>query len=309
MQAELIDDHLGTLELGCAPYVVVSVQLGSPTVREVMRNRSLANGAFDDTRFFGSRAITVNLRLKNTTEGCAGPIDGSMQELIDRVTPYMAPNRRPWLRWQLPGGLQQRMAQVRGASWPVTVAGPRYPVLPLQWVSASGELYDGSTRDPTCTEIRPSTDVEAGRHYNAPEDAFGPYYKNASGTQGRQYPAQLPLGARQINNPGTATANWMLYIYGVTTNPRFTINGTTIEFDRNGGINLVNATDFVVVDSRERTVLLNGDPAESRYNRTNYAEWMWEQVKLQPGTNLVRFDGDTLTATSRAVLCYRPAYL
>ena len=99
MQVELYDDDLGVLELGCDPYVVSQLQIGSPAVRDVSRHRSLADGSFDDTRFLGGRAISVTIRMKDG-QGCDSNPD--MQRLIDLVVPYMSPRRRPTISWQLP---------------------------------------------------------------------------------------------------------------------------------------------------------------------------------------------------------------
>jgi hypothetical protein len=290
VQVDLIDDELGRLELGCDPYVVTSLQIGSPAVRAVTRDRALADGSFDDTRFLGARAVTVAVTLKN------GAAQGDMQSLIDRVVPYMSPRRRPLIAWQLPGSAETRAMEVRGESWPFTLEGPKFPTLGLQWVCPSGEIV-GGVLDPLCTLITPGADLELGRPY--PEDY-------ADG--GRSYPFSGTVGARIIENPGSAWANWTLSIFGAATGPRFTINGSTIEFDRGGNL-VVGVGSSVVLDSRERTVLMNNDPANSVYYKTNYDEWSWDELRLHPGTNQVRFDGFSLGPTATAQLCFRPTYL
>jgi hypothetical protein len=219
-----------------------------------------------------------------------------MQTLIDRVIPYMSPRRRPLLAWQLPGSNETRGMVVRGESWPFTLDGPKYPTIGLQWVCPSGEITGGNL-DPLCTLITPGADVELGRAY--PEDY-------ADG--GRSYPFSGTIGQRLIENPGNGWANWTLTIFGAATGPRFTINGSTIEFDRGGNL-VVGAGSSVVLDSRERTILLNNDPANSVYYKTNYDEWSWDELRLRPGTNQIRFDGFSLGPTATAQLCFRPTYL
>lgn len=298
----LVEDTLGSLDLGCDPYTVMSLQIGSPAVRTVSRVRSLADGTYDDTRYLGARAVTVSLRLRNRSAACATVASPDMQTLIDRVTPYMNPRRRPTLMWQLPGSQQVRAMVVRGESWPTAVEGPKFPVLPLSWVCPTGEILAGDadgTLTEECVTINPAGDTEAGRHYD--ESWL------ADGTRG-PYPFALPVGGRLINNPGTATAHWRLTIHGAVTTPEFQINGVTVVFNRNGGLDLP-AGQNVVMDTRARTILLNGQADVSRYDRVNYEEWTWDSIKLQPGPNVVRYDGAVMGPGSSAVICWTPTYL
>lgn len=293
MQCELSEPELGVLALGCDPYVVVSIQVGSPEIREVTRNRALGDGTLDDTRFLGARAITLAIRL-NDVAACKSDAGDSMQALIDRLTPYMSPRRRPTLTWQLPRSSELRAAVVRGTNWPYTIAGPKANGIVPQWVVPSGEILAGGADARRCTVIRPSTDIEAGRTYNW--------------TPPRVYPASGPIGGRTIINPGSTAAHWTLTIFGPATNPTFTINGIEFALDRRGGVALA-AGQTIVVDTRARTVLLNEVPAASRYQFANYEDWSWDDLLLHPNSNIVRFDGSGFTAQSAAELCYTPTYL
>lgn len=295
MQVELSDDELGVLELGTDPYVVVSLQIGSPAVRTVARNRALADGTFDESKYTGARAVTVTLRLK--TAAVCNP-GSDMQSLIDAVTPYMSPRRRPTLTWQLPGSESARSMVVRGESWPYTIASPKHPGIGLQWVCPSGEIHAGGDEAEHCETIIPASDVEAGRLYNE---------NYADGGRG-PYPPSAPLGGRIIVNPGNAAAHWEATIFGLVTNPIITINGTSMKFDRNGGLHLAGGSS-VVINTRNRTILLNGDPDDSRYDKVNYGEWAWSDLLLVPGVNEVRFGGSVLSPQATIVLCYLPTYL
>ena len=297
MQVELSDPDLGVLELGCDPYVVASLQIGSPEVRDVTRYRSLADGTLDDTRFTGARAITLAIRFRDRLLGRCTP-DGaplpSMQNLIDALAPYMTPRRRPTLTWQLPGSDELRAAVVRGVNWGYTIEGPKAQGIAPQWVVPSGEILAGGADALHCTTIRPSVDVEAGRTYDLTFD--------------RSYPPSDALGGRTIVNPGTAPTHWTLTFFGPVTNPKFTINGVAFKTDRLGGVVLLSG-QTLVVDTRTRTVLFNGLPTSSRYQNTNYDEWNWDDLMLQPGTNVIRFDGTSITAQTSANFCYTPSYI
>lgn len=291
MQCELSDPQLGVLDLGCDPYIVTSIQVGSPDVREVVKNRSLADGSLDDTRYLGSRAITLSIRF-NDVAPC-DPND-SMQTLIDRLTPYMSPHRRPTLTWQLPRSTEMRSAVVRGVNWGWTVAGPKAQAIAPQWIVPSGEIVAGGPNAQHCITIKPSTDIEPGRTYDFHPD--------------RVYPASLPVGGRILVNPGTTEANWVLTFYGPVTNPMFTINGVVFSADRRGGV-VLNAGQSLVTDSRARTVLFNGLSNASRYQNVNFEDWGWDDLMLVPGSNTVRFQGTGLTVQSAAQFCYTPTYL
>ena len=291
MQCELSHPDLGVLVLGCDPYIVTSLQVGSPEVREVVRNRSLMDGTLDDTLYLGARAITMSIRF-NDVSACDAEV--SMQVLIDRLTPYMSPHRRPVLTWQLPRSDQLRAVRVRGVNWGWSVSGPKAQGIAPQWVAPSGEIMAGGPDARRCVTIKPSSDTETGRTYNL--------------TFNRAYPASNPIGGRTIVNPGTTNAHWTLTIFGPVINPSFTINGIVFKTDRQGGVTLV-AGQTLVVDTRTRTVLLNGVANASRYQNTNYDEWSWHSLLLNPGTNTVRFDGTGLTAQTAAELCYTPTYL
>ena len=289
MQAELYHDDLGTLILGTDPYVVANLQIGSPAVRENLKARALSDGVNDNTRYLGSRAITATLRLKSLTH-CDGP---PMQDLLDRVTPYMHPRRRPTLTWQLYGSDTPRAAIVRGVTWPYTIDGPKYPTIALSWIVPSGQIVEGGPDARHCVTIQPAGEIETGRTYDLVPD--------------RHYADQGPIGTRYVFNEGTDWAHWDLTIHGPVVNPRFIINGIEIRFDRNGGLTLGEG-EYVVLDTRARTVLLDGNDSESRYGNMNYDEWNWDQVRLKPGQNQVRFTGDNLTTQSTAVLCWTGSF-
>lgn len=310
----LTDDDLGTLDLGpmirdggrndCNEngYVVSDWTIGFPAVREVARNRALADGTVDDTRFVGARAITVNVSLDVSR--------GDPQLMVDALMPYLSPRRRPRLHWTLPGSTQERSIVVRGADGPVSVSNKFVHTAVCSWVGPGGLIESGGL-DPNCEIINPSSDTEDGRDYGPPmfaEDEFGPYYTNTSGVVDRAYPDSLGIGDRLIENRGNAVTDWTASIFGAATNPALIINGIPIRFDRQGGLDVTGGTS-VVIDSRERTILLNGDPMESRYDKVNFEDWSWEQVRLQPGDNIVRFEGDVLSEQASVQICWRDAWL
>jgi hypothetical protein len=176
----------------------------------------------------------------------------------------------------------------------MTIAGPKAQSIAPQWIVPSGEILLAGDYAERCYMITPSTDVEAGRVYDLTFD--------------RTYPPSLPLGGRVIDCYGTGQANWELTIFGPVTNPRFTINGIVFSADRRGGVTLVVGQTLVVY-TRDRTVLLNGDPATSRYQNVNFEDWSWDDLMLGPGQNTVIFGGTGMTPQTAAQFCYTPTFL
>ena len=137
----LWEPTLGRLELGDSPLVVESFQVGSPTIRENTKNRALIDGVFDDTKYHGSSTITVSCRLAPHA-ACAANGGYYFATLRDTIASYCHPRLRPRLYWRYPGdpgpiegatmgdsdGAGQ-WAEVRGASWPMVVNGPKYPTI------------------------------------------------------------------------------------------------------------------------------------------------------------------------------------
>lgn len=295
MSVYITEDTLGRLDIGqivlggglldcnLEGYVVTGWTVGFPVVRSVIRGRALGDGVVDDSRYVGERSISFNVTLDTSKT--------DPQASVDALTPYLSPRRRPRLHWTIPGSTMERSAMVRGADAPLQIAGKQLHVITASWIAPDGVLE--STNENLVT-INPSGDSEDGRTYDLAFD--------------RTYPPSAGLGERIVTNHGNTVADWKATIFGATTNPRLIVNGVTINFNRNGGLDLASS-QLVTLNSRERTVLYNDDPTESRYDKMNFTDWSWDQVRLEPGENIVRFEADTLSAQSQVRLSYRDAYL
>lgn len=288
----LLEDTLGRLDLECGGgFVVANFEIGFPLVREVVRGRSLADGLFDDTEYLGSRVITVTVRFDSG--GCNSP--GSSQALIDQVMPYLSPRKRPRLVWSFQQDvLEERSAIVRGLNAPILINQRAYPTVVFQWVTIDSFL---ELPVEACSILNPNIPaVETGRDYDLTFD--------------RQYAPGGPTDSILVVNPGSAPANWVGTVLASANQPNVVVNGTAVEFNRNTGVNLI-AGQTLVIDTKERTVLLNNDPSESRYDRMNFEDWVWDDLLLQPGTNVIRFNGAGLwfDVNTRLQICTRGAFL
>jgi hypothetical protein len=286
----LDDPDLGRLDLECEDgFVVNSFEIGFPVARDVVRGRALSDGVFDDTRYLGARVITVTLRM--ISGGCA-PV-GSSQTLIDRVMPYMSPRRRPRLVWSLQRDPNEmRSAVVRGFNAPVLINQRQFPTVVFQWVTIDSFA---ESPDETCLLVRPDDPPEEeGRIYDLEFD--------------RDYIPIPPIGGFFAFNAGNAPAHWRATIEGLATDPLLTVRDKQLDFSQNGGITLVTG-QTLVIDTKERTILLNNDPTESRYDRVNFEDWVWDDLLMQPGFNLFRLQGSGFNFRTSLEVCWRDTYL
>ena len=287
----LTDDTLGVLELGpivtgtvetnplnpdpakrcpvdlrqcnAAGYVVTGWQIGFPASRPVVRNRALGDGTIDSSRFVGARAVSMAITLDANKQ--------DPQISIDNLTAYMSPRVRPRLVWTIPGSTQVRSLLVRGESAPVSILGRQANTITASFIGVRGVL---ESPDESTLLIVPGTDVEVGRTYDLTFD--------------RVYPASAPIGSRIVVNDGNETTDWSATIFGPAVDPIVTVNGVDMSFDRDGGQTL-GLGETLTIDTRTRTVILNNDPTASRYDKINFTEWSWEQVRFVPGQNIVRY--------------------
>lgn len=288
----LTEDTLGTLDFTCCNgFVVAGIEIGFPEERAVIRNRSLGDGRYDDTRFLGARVVTVSIRFD--VSKCEFP--RTAQGLIDHVMAYMSPRVRPRLVWSLPeSDTDIRSAVVRGVDAPIIIDAPRFPTVVFQFTTISSYL---ELADPVCATRDPNVYIaEPGRVYPL--------------TFNRTYPPTVPTDALSITNPGNAPADWIGTIVGPAVEPNVIVNGVPIRTDRAGGVTLI-AGQTLVINTFERTVLLNDDPLESRYDRLNFEEWTWDDVLLRSGPNTIRFNGSGawFGPTTRLTVCTRGAWL
>lgn len=112
---------------------------------------------------------------------------------------------------------------------------------------------------------------------------------------GTTMPITLPVtlapssgGTGSAPNAGTMPAPWTGRLDGPLTNPAITHveQNRTLDFDVNGGLDL-GASDFVLIDSRARSALLNGT-ADRRNTLDLGSQWF----DLDPGTNTISFAAD-----------------
>lgn len=117
-----------------------------------------------------------------------------------------------------------------------------------------------------------------------------------------EYPVVWAAGSTptNVNNSGTVAAYPVITIAGTATNPVIT-NNTTGKFFKLNGLTM-SSTDILVIDTKNRTVLLNGGSVF--YKVSSDSSWL----TLEPGDNLMSYTTDSSGDTAQAVLTWLAGY-
>jgi hypothetical protein len=286
--ALLSDPVLGDLSLLSPGFVMVDLTIGHPAERAVVRNRALNDGQIDDSKFLGGRAVTVTLRFNNRVL--------PTQELLDAVRPFLSPRHRPRLTWSHPGSSDDlRSLPVRGVDAPILLNGPKYNTMVMQFMSA-----DAFITNPVKSSVTAGLTgtTEAGRAYDLAFD--------------RAYPAQSPVGSKIATNRGSAPADWVATIFvgstGTVVDPSLLVNDVEMSFADNGGLTMT-ANQTLVIDTKERSILLNGDPTTSRYGQSNFLDWNWDDFQFRAGANPIRLDHSGTSSESVVTMVWSDSWL
>jgi hypothetical protein len=232
------------------------LDLGWPVVRTTSTPISGAHGETDTTRYFGARAITAEVTL---------PQGVAADAALDVLGPLQDPGLRLWLYAQRPGWAGERRIMVRGGGLPCPPGTVR--VAQASWVAPAGLFEDAA---PSSVTLVPS----------------------ASASGGFAFPMSFPLtlsaglvpGASLVDVSGMPVAP-VIDIFGPCSDPlvRCVDTGEQVAFT---GFSIADG-DYLQVDMAARTALLNGDPAQSRYNRLDFTSSTWWKLPVGVGVRLV----------------------
>ncbi len=279
----LTDPVLGQLDLDCDPdgYVVSQFEIGFPDVRPVVIPRALADGVLDTTRFVGQRAITVSITLDQTKL--------ATQDLLDKLMPYLSPRYRPRLVYTIQQPVVNpnhvRSFELRGVDAPLVIEGPKFQTIVCQWVALD---HRATSIEERCQVLIPGGD-EIGREYDLEFD--------------RDYPPSPPVGVVNVTMNGNDPADWVATIIGAIDDPIITINSVTVEFT---GVSLVTG-QILEINTRNRTMIQGGNL--SVYGNSNFVDWEWDQLLLQPGVNVLRLEGTNPDPGAYLLICFRDTWL
>ncbi len=292
MTLYLEDPELGRLDLDCGTgFVVASFEIGWPQERPVVRNRALTDGVQDDSLYVGPRVVTVALRLDSSLM--------PTQELLDMLTPYLSPRRRPVLGYRVQKQRDLdcgpdvtdpkyvRTLALRGVDMPLIVDQPKYTTVACQWVTT--DAYALSV-DETCAVAGATGTDENGRSYDLTFD--------------RDYPFSPPFGVTQFTVEGNAPTDWTGTVTAEIEDPELLINGVLVTFV---GLTLT-AGQTINIDTKARTILRNNDPTDSVFGFSNFADWTWDDLRFRSGQNTIRLQGDNTVGDPSFTVCWRDAW-
>ena len=265
-----------TLELTEANgWFVQSLDVGFPVVRQVVDNRSDANGTYDSTEYYGARTVSMVVRAL-----------GDRRAAFETLSKFLRPSTRPVLFYTVDGTERQITLRPNSRS-SAFVGSPNSQEFLAQWVAPSG-LIEAVTD--TVAVADATLGVEAGRTYDLTFD--------------RDYPATSPVGSVSITNSGTGFCCFRAELFGPCTNPVLE-NLTTGEQLR--FVTTLTASQWLEVNTRDRTVRLNGLVSQNRYNTLDFATSKW--FEIPPGESLLRYRPDSITAGAFARVSFRSSWI
>lgn len=275
------------LESAALGYFCTSLDLGYPTVRDVVTNRPDQDGIVDRTRYMGARTVTVQI---TALVGAGARID----EVASMFGPYMIPSARPVLHYILdrPGAVERVLTcRPAGYAWPIVGADQRD--LQLQFVA------DPVALDPVMqTESAWSGGLGGGRGYNL--------------TYPRTYPAGggAPSSATLLSN-GDLPIQPTLRIYGPITGPAVAFApsiGTTsaVRFLQSFTI---GAGHYVDVDTARKTVYLDGDPTQSAITALDWTATVWPVLPTAPASTQMTMTGTNTSSSTQVAATWQDGYL
>lgn len=260
-------------------YLVQTFDLGYPSVRVVSDVRPLADGTDDLTQYFGERVVALDITMT-----------GDKWARMDALGKYLAPYARPYLYYD--DAAQARRIRLRPADRRLAIMSPTTSQQVLvQWVAPDGVSEAAAESSVT---VFASPQDEPGFTFDLTFDIDFP----------------TAPGRTQVTTDGNAKTYPTLRLYGPAVTPRIenaadlNVAGEPkrLTFD----ITVADG-DYLEVDVRNRTVLLNGRADKSRYYTLDFTESEW--WTLLPGLNQIRYFPVSYSGSTRAVILYRSTFL
>jgi hypothetical protein len=259
--------------------VCEELDLGWPSIRAVAEDRPGGDGSIDTTAYHGARVVSVRLSV----------LDGatSRRTLLDRLHAFAHPARRPVMEFTDPSGGDLRAVTLRPADASGPLTNPTYTDVAMQWVAPDGVIVAAVART---TNLYPAS---------APEGWSPPLEPPL------EFPEFIGGGPTPVANVGSAPAHWVARIFGPCSSPILTNlnSGQVVSLP---GL-AITSGNYIEVNSRERTVLLNGDSGASRYRFLDFAGSSW--WTLAPGASFVTFAADSSAPPAMADLTWHDTYL
>ncbi|HEY2300784.1 MAG TPA: hypothetical protein VGH66_02770 [Acidimicrobiales bacterium] len=277
-------------------FAIEQVDIGYPTPRDDTSAIPDRDGEWDDTAWFGARAVTINGTVVPSAYG-------SRSTVLDALAPFLAASARPTLTYQIDGDVAARYLRVRATALSAPHSNPAVTAFQLAWRAPDPIAYGTAMNQ---VSLIPVSSL-AGRTYTTPQGAA--ITATSGFTPPRYYPAIS--GALQVDavNLGALNSAPLIQISGVCSNPAMwndTVGAVFVVGTDAQPLNL-RAGEVLTIDTRARTVYLGGDPNNTRYNFVDFSQSVW--WALIPGSNQLRFVPETAGTGATAVVTWQDAYL
>lgn len=248
--------------------------LSLPDVSANLRKRLRTHGLREGDAFLDGRTLTITMEVEDTVDDSGQYLTSNLADLLDNTNPTETVRlffRFPQVAGGTAGFLNARVTARTIQMKPDFVYG--YNEVTLQLVCPDPRIYEAQLSVNTAT------------------------LPTSSG--GLEFPVSFPLefndvtsgGRINADNAGNFAAPLVMRLDGALVNPKITLNSGT---DSEQVLELntsITASQFIVLDSSSRTVMLNG--TQSRYYELVESDWF----DLAPGSNEVSLNADSGTGT------------
>jgi hypothetical protein len=284
---------LDLLNYSATGLLITSKDTGAPTYREYVIDLPTQDASEDFTQYLSQRVVTM--------QGIAGPVklmggpSGSTilrQQAFDNLVPFLDPKARCTLTYaDNDTDVVRMITNLRASQWSRTIDNPVTANFQVQWKADPMVLGQAVNQVANI----PFNEVPVASEY--------PYTMTAAmwTTTG------TAPGLVTVTNHGTYNAWPTYYLYGPANWPTIqTYNPNTGNVSGHIGVFLnVAAGDYLIVNTRNRTVVRNSDQS-NQYSMLDFTYSVWNP--LQVGANWVRYFGDGAAPASATVL-WQDTYL
>lgn len=259
--------------------IVVNFDPGFATPRQSSADWAEQDGQFDTTQFLTARVAQLQIAAAPT-----GPL--SIRDVVDLLAPFCDPTARPQIQWRTsPGEPLRTMTGVfmQGTA-PIQNA---LSQVQLQWRIPDGVAY---SMDQETQAIQAGT--------TSPGFSFPITFPISFGNSSHQAPPRYiavsgtyrTWGTFRFYGPwsGVTSLVWIDPVSGLATGPQIVFKSSASCL----------AGDFIEVDTKAKTVTINGDPGGNRYSFLDLSQTVWGT--LSAGQNLLHFQTSNTDATCSA---------
>jgi hypothetical protein len=251
---------------------VAELNIRLPEIRDDVNAAADRHGTIDLSRLYGARAVTIS--------GFVVPSPtGSRQKMLHSLAPFLDPSARATLTYQVDDDTGPRTLTVRASDLSVPFTNPKTSEWSVGWKCPDPLAYDATVQTRYAF-----ASTQGGRVYNwTPPRVYPP----GGGSSGYGY------------NYGEFTAYPTVLIYGPASNVAFTWvtyppggTGTSYQLSLAPSY-VISAGHYVALNSRTRTALIDGDPAQSVYGQLQ-----WSSQGAWPSIPAGGYTSWNLTATN-----------